>query len=83
MKDINSYEGRIVSMDRMASSGNGNPRYSLELETDDLRGISFCTAVDSHLGYDIPNRKYHQNRVRVIVGRHYGRLTLAGIEVLS
>jgi len=83
MKDLKDYEGRIVSIERMASSGNGNPRYLLELVTDDERGISFVTGVDSCIGYEIANREFHVNRVRIVVGRHYGRLTLAGIKVLA
>ena len=82
MKDVKSYSGRIESIERLASSENGNPRYLLELVTDDLRGISFATAVDSHYAYEIINNKYRANRVLVEVGRHYGRLTLKRITVL-
>ena len=56
-------------IERLDNSLNGNPRYRAA-----VGGLEFVTATDSVLGYSITN--YEGKAVDIIVGSHYGRITL-------
>ncbi len=73
MKDITSHTGIVTNLKRLASSRNGNPRYSFNIGS-----MEVCTASDCSLGYKISN--FENVLVDITVGEHYGRLTLNSLE---
>jgi hypothetical protein len=77
MKTLSRHEGTLYVLDRMPNSRNGNPRFRLFIGTE-TSGVSCVTAPDSSLGYTVQN--YAGQRVRVLIGTHYGRATLNHIE---
>ena len=80
MKNIKTYTGNIATVDRLESSVNGNPRYAAMLVTTDGNQITFCTAVDSNYGYELPNYHHKGVLVEVEVGSHYRVDTLNSIK---
>lgn len=79
MKNITTHTGRLVDIQRMKSSVNGNPRYSFTLVEDSLENrVQGCISVDSSFGYSLPN--YLNKRVTIKVGLHRNKITLADIE---
>lgn len=77
MKACTYHVGTLHECERMPSSRNGNPRYRLFIGTE-TSGVSCVTAPDSSLGYTVTN--YRGERVRALIGTHYGRATLRHIE---
>jgi hypothetical protein len=72
MKNITEHTGKLENLERMKSSVYGNPRFSFTVD-----GYKIVTVPDSSHGYSIES--YRGKTVRVQIGTHYGRLSLAGI----
>lgn len=72
MKNCSRHIGKLEILRREPSSYYGNPRYFAA-----VNGVTFYTAVDSSLGYALPN--YNGKTVNAVIGRHYGRPTLDSI----
>ena len=78
MKNITTHRETLISIRRLPSSRNGNPRYELFIGSP-TSGFHCCTAVDSSLAYKVPN--YLGKRVVVTIGTHYGVPTLNTIRL--
>jgi hypothetical protein len=79
MRNIKRHCGIIESIDRMPSSYEGNPRYSVLLNCGPYT-IEACTAPDSSLGYSLPNYMIGA-RVHINIGSHYRKNTIAHLEL--
>ncbi len=51
----NTYHGRIIHLERMRSSVNGNPRFRVTFQTDDGSIYVWRTRSDSSFGYQVQN----------------------------
>lgn len=73
MKDVKQYKAKLIGLNQLSNSRNGNPRY---LVTFEYKGgvFSAFTKNDSNLVYQI--EKYLGERVDVSIGRHYGNKTI-------
>ena len=74
MKNRTRHFGTIENLERLPRSKNGNPRFQFIID-----GYRVRTKPDSAHGYSIEN--YVGKPVEVIVGTHYGKLTLDGIWI--
>jgi hypothetical protein len=74
MKNITRHTGKLVDIQRMDSSRNGNPRFSAVVDNQE-----FVTQVDSKYGYSLEN--FEAKLVTVTIGSHYGRTTLNSIQL--
>jgi hypothetical protein len=90
MKTANNIDtGLLVSLQRLPSSANGNPRYKgMLLVTKGDAGqiartyyVKFRTRPDSSLAYCAPNFLAH--RVTIETGSYYGLRTLFSMEKAS
>ena len=74
--EYTSTTGVITNIKRLASSVNGNPRYSFE-----INGLEVRTGPDSSFGYEMTN---WENKLATISTRvHYGKLTIAAIKAFE
>lgn len=73
MKNRTRHTGTLEIVKREPSSKFGNPRYCFRID-----GYTAYTAPDSSHGYSLPNHDGKQ--ITVILGTHYGKLTLDAIE---
>jgi hypothetical protein len=76
MKNITRHTGKLLNIQRMKHSLNGNPRFSAIVDNQ-----IFVTAVDSSYGYSIQN--FEDKLVTVTIGSHYGRTTLDSIQLVK
>jgi hypothetical protein len=74
MKNITRVRGKLTITRRLASSGNGNPRYLFNID-----GCLVQTTVDSSFGYSVTN--FDGKYVIATIGTHYGVLSLDGIQL--
>jgi hypothetical protein len=58
---MSDFTGRIVRLERMPSSKNGNPRFRVFFAEHG----TYPTEVDGSVGYGIGNREYRDNDVEV------------------
>ena len=72
MQSITEHNGTLTIIERLPSSINGNPRYLAAID-----GYTVRTKPDSSIGYCLPN--YAGTNVKVLIGTHYGKPTIAGI----
>ena len=72
--------GRIVTIERLTSSRNGNPRFRITLQSDAGMG-TWNTAADHAFNYEIGNKGLRaEDRVILTIG---GRGTIVAIAVAS
>ncbi len=80
MQDVKYYEGRIVDLNRLPSSMNGNPRFLVDFLTLEGKFIQFRTAVDSQHGYEVENYFRNETTLHIGVGTHYRVKTVDTME---
>ena len=74
MKNTTRHTGTLRIVERDRNNGrNGNPRYVCTLD-----GITCRTAIDSSIGYSLPN--YDGKVVSALIGTHYGMVTIEGVR---
>jgi hypothetical protein len=78
-KNLEVFTGKLVVMERLKSSVNGNPRYSFVI-VDSEGNLSplIKTKPDSSYGYSITN--YQDKMVSVEVGMYHNNLSLFDIN---
>lgn len=81
MKNVMTYSGQVLRIERLASSVNGNPRFAYTVGNPGTGNqVTACTTPDSSYGYMTVREG---DRVRMSVGEHYGRLQIDAIVVLG
>ena len=73
MNNMTRITGKLEIVKRMKNSINGNPQFMLACD-----GYKFRTPANSMLAYSVSN--YADKNVEVILGTHYGALTLHEIK---
>ena len=73
MKSVTNHTGILTILQKEKHSVNGNPRYLVLLD-----GHTCKTAVDSSLGYSIPN--FDGKKVIADIGLHYGTVTIENVK---
>lgn len=57
----NAVKGIVTKTERLINSKDGNPRYRVEVKTDDGEIWTFQTSADSHVGLSIQNSEYRES----------------------
>lgn len=78
MKNVKTYKGRILSIDRLPSSTNGNARFSVTIAADG-NVTTVRTSVDSGWADNVKNLR-EGDLVTIEAGIHFGHLTIDSIE---
>lgn len=61
MAHENTVRGKIVGTERLGTSRNGNPYYSVTIQLDSGELQTFRVSIDSACNYGIENREYRDD----------------------
>lgn len=77
MRNLTHHIGKLVILERLKNSVNGNPRYLAAIIDESGTGFTFKTRPDSMTAYALPN--YAGKQVVATLGTYRGQRTLASI----